>query len=88
MARRCAIPALTKRIPSLYNRNIAIWLLFLVNRITSSTGNRPDRRATVSARHDPEGATAPFGERECHLRGAAFGMVASTDPVREHNETP
>ena len=55
---------------------------------TSSTGNRPDRRATRSARSDPQEAIVPRGERECHLRGVAFGKAASTDSVRVYNETP
>lgn len=55
---------------------------------TSSTGNHPDRRASTSARHDPERAIVPFGERERHLRGAAFGKAASVDSVRAYNETP
>lgn len=55
---------------------------------TSSTGNHPDRRASASARHNPERTIVPSGERERHLRGAAFGMAVSTDPVRAYNETP
>ena len=54
----------------------------------SSTGNHLDRRASRSARRDSQGVIVPCDERECHLRGAAFGMATSTDSVWAYNETP
>lgn len=54
---------------------------------TSSTGNRPDRRASASARHDPEGAIVPSGERERHLVGRSLARppaLTLSGPTMRH----